>query len=568
MPIKKKTSAQIFFSSFFLSLLIVIAVSFSLRFLEQGVAKRYIIPDDNHSQTSQPSEKSESVNTPKKQAPKKQNYQESFWCFVRWVFLIPKAQAAERTYYQAQRLEQSYPYTINLDPGKAMTFWVKYKNVGYYRWRPEGPRRVYLKIKDATGTTAKFRHAFWLDNETPTALKDNIVEVGKEATFKFAIQAPEEPGMYWLKFNLLAYGDWVTDGEIEIPVRVMGEEEYNSNLRMISESTNTTNDTDDEEEAGSLATTPAVQVIHKEIYEIEDLIIPEPDIRVGLYSLDEEEGDKVQISSTGAYGIYDTDDKLILTQTQGEMAEIQFDYVNKRYFINIDEKRLVSSDAYFTFKQKDENNIFMIENYDNPTYAGSEINYNQYRGRLEAQWVEDNERLWVINELAMEPYLKGSGETMDVSPYEFLKAMAIAERTYAMFHYLNPTKHAIRNFTVSASQSDQIYQGYAREIRQPNICRAVDDSLGLIVAYENAPALTLYFSQSNGQTKSYEQVYKHKSYPYLIAVEDPHMAGNRQIGHGVGISARGALFMASKDGANFEDILYHFYSGIEVKKVY
>ena len=470
--------------------------------------------------------------------------------FVVNFCLIDEARAEdERTYYQGIIVDQSYSGIVYLERGKGMTFWIKYKNIGYYRWRDKGERMVSLKVNDETDATKKFEHEFW-NSEDVVGVLPKRTEVGEYATWRFALQAPDEAGEYVLKFKMWAYGDWFKGEDIQIKIRV-GWAEYLEKLRA--------------EQVEVLG----VESNKKDgVYVVGDMAYPEPDIRVGLYSMDEEDGKQVQISSTGSYGIYGTHGQLYARQTDGEMSELEFDYANKRYFINVSGKRMVSGDRPFVFKQGDENNIFTIVNYSNPAYAGSETNYNQFRGSLEAQWIEDNERLWVINEVSMEDYVKGSGESMDISPYEFLKAMAVAERTYAMFNYLSPTKHKVRNFTVTASQSDQIYQGYGREKIQPNIVRATEDSRGLIVTYDGAVALTPYYSQSDGRTRSYEEVWHRTSYPYLVSVSDPHMAGKRQIGHGVGMSARGALFTASRDGKNFEELLYHYYTGVEIKKIY
>jgi len=471
--------------------------------------------------------------------------------FSTLVFLfcsIGEVQAEERTYYQGIIVDQSFSGKVYLDPGEEEVFWVKYKNIGYYRWRNKGERTVFLRVSDEGETTKKFRSQFWLNESTIGIIRERT-EVGESAAFGFDLRAPEEIGEYTIKLRPWAYGDWMDGDEIEISV-VVGLEEI---LK--------------QQEAENVDV-KGVNNERGKVYEVGDLQYPEPSIRVGLYSLTQDEDDKIQIKGRKRYAIYDSEGKEILERAPGETSEVVFNYDTKRFYLNIDNQRYAMTDGYFRFRTIDGPNVFTIVNYYNPAYPGSSVNYNQFRGTLEIQWIEANEKLWVINELLMEDYVKGSGETMDISPYEFLKSMAVVERSYALLHYLNPTKHKVRNFTVTASQSDQIYQGYAREVRQPNIVRATEDSEGLIVIYDGEVALTPYYSQSDGRTRSYEEVWHRTTYPYLVSVPDPHMAGKRQIGHGVGMSARGALFTASRDGANFEDLIYHYYTGVEIEKVY
>lgn len=38
-------------------------------------------------------------------------------------------------------------------------------------------------------------------------------------------------------------------------------------------------------------------------------------------------------------------------------------------------------------------------------------------------------------------------------------------------------------------------------------------------------------------------------------------------GHGVGMSQMGAMYL-SENGYNYDDILKHYYTGIEIKKIY
>ena len=105
------------------------------------------------------------------------------------------------------------------------------------------------------------------------------------------------------------------------------------------------------------------------------------------------------------------------------------------------------------------------------------------------------------------------------------------------------------------------------EKRSPNLTKAVNDTKGMIVFYNNDLAITPYYSQSDGRTRSWSEVWS-GSKPWLISKPDPYMNGKTMLGHGVGMSCRGALFLASKDGYNFGQILKYYYTGIEIKKAY
>ena len=39
-------------------------------------------------------------------------------------------------------------------------------------------------------------------------------------------------------------------------------------------------------------------------------------------------------------------------------------------------------------------------------------------------------------------------------------------------------------------------------------------------------------------------------------------------GHGVGLSARGALYMAGEDEMTYDEIIKYYYTGVEVEKYY
>jgi len=173
----------------------------------------------------------------------------------------------------------------------------------------------------------------------------------------------------------------------------------------------------------------------------------------------------------------------------------------------------------------------------------------------------------LINELALESYMRGIAEASNYLPQEFLKALIIAARTYAQYNLSIGGKHPAAYFTLNASANDQVYRGYSSESRLPNVMKAVEDTRGMMATYGGEIVVTPYFSQSDGRTRAWEEVWWGSGKPWLVSKADPYCAGRTMLGHGVGFSAYGARKMADA-GKNFEEILKYYFTGIELKKVY
>lgn len=52
------------------------------------------------------------------------------------------------------------------------------------------------------------------------------------------------------------------------------------------------------------------------------------------------------------------------------------------------------------------------------------------------------------------------------------------------------------------------------------------------------------------------------------SVPVPHDHGKQLLGHGVGMSARGALLMVEEDGMKYDDVLKYFFKGIQIEDRY
>lgn len=215
----------------------------------------------------------------------------------------------------------------------------------------------------------------------------------------------------------------------------------------------------------------------------------------------------------------------------------------------------------------DQDIIFEITSYTHRPGWSSSINDNTFRAGLEVRYTGATDKLWVINELTLEQYLKGLAETSNNSPYEYQKALIIAARTYALYHINRSTKYANEQFTIRATDADQVYRGYGAEQRLPNVSHAVTETRGAIVTHNGDLAITPYYSQSDGRTRNWEEVWGGGPKPWLVGKPDPCCTGLKMLGHGVGMSARGALLMAI-EGKGYEEILKYYYTGIEIRRRY
>jgi SpoIID/LytB domain protein len=179
--------------------------------------------------------------------------------------------------------------------------------------------------------------------------------------------------------------------------------------------------------------------------------------------------------------------------------------------------------------------------------------------------------LWAINELRTEYYLRGLGETSGNGPEEYMKALGIAARTYMLYHkVITGGRFPSKGFDITNTPNDQIYRGYEFEIITPRLSSALNKVRGVIATDNEAdkPVVTVYFSDSDGKTRSAQQVWGSSRFSHLQSVEDPHHDASSCVGHCVGMSAQGAYGFAANDNWNFQKILTYYFKGIRLIKAY
>ncbi len=170
---------------------------------------------------------------------------------------------------------------------------------------------------------------------------------------------------------------------------------------------------------------------------------------------------------------------------------------------------------------------------------GIEVAGGRYRGRI---LVHLNQRgtLNLINEVAFEDYLRGvvpremGPEVFD--DLEALKAQTVAARTYTL---RNMGEFAGEGYDICATPRCQVYGGM--DVEHPLSDRAVRETAGEVLLWEEQLVDALYSSTCGGHTENAEVVFPAKRAPYLRGVPCLE-AGVDRLGGGV---ERGRPFPAA-----------------------
>jgi stage II sporulation protein D len=133
------------------------------------------------------------------------------------------------------------------------------------------------------------------------------------------------------------------------------------------------------------------------------------------------------------------------------------------------------------------------------------------------QLVRKGKGFSVLNRVDLEEYVKGvvPAEVSSTWHPEMLKAQAVAARTYALYQKM---LSGTREYDVAATVQDQVYRG--KQGIDGGILRAVEDTRGLVVTYQDAPIYAAFSSTAAGLTEDAMNVWV-KEYPYLKGVECP-----------------------------------------------
>lgn len=413
--------------------------------------------------------------------------------------------------------------------GDTVTYKVGVKNTGTVSW---GTREIVTTSYSIASTDTA--HASWVSDTELVAKSTGTVDPGELDLLSFKFTAPSSNGSHTVRYQMAVDDTVIPDFYIDIPVDVTGGSD-----EIIDEEV-----TVDEEDVES------------------DRLIDEPIVRIGLLTIDEETDWVTEISCDSTWKLRDSEGGLLGSMKADEM--VRAFYKNQRYYYNRG-KGIEQTHKYLRFVPDDEDAICTIENFDRRETRGAAYAFNQFRDTLELQYIPYKDEVWVINELPIEEYLYGLGETSNASHEEFKKSLITVARTYALYHWERNTKHK-GYFHMNAYADDQVYFGYGYELVHPLIKEAVEDTRGVTVNYEGRTAITPYFSRSDGRTRSWSEVWG-GSVAWLIGKDAPcdKSRGYSMWGHGVGMGATEALCMAN-NGDDWETILHYFYTDIDLTR--
>jgi hypothetical protein len=290
-----------------------------------------------------------------------------------------------------------------------------------------------------------------------------------------------------------------------------------------------------------------------------------PKIRIAIFEVTDP---AVSFTADTSYDVLNKNGQVVISKKAGEI-----------YSYNVG----TPADAFVKIVPVSVDGIVQVTSYeDHPAWKPT-LNYNKFHGAIEIVYSNKSVKVWAVNELALEDYLRGIAETGQTDPTEYQKTMMVAARTYAYYYILKGGKRgADEVYHLNNMASDQLYKGYVRETLAPAVIDAVSATRGEIAVYNNLPIVAAYSSgaaelQTSG-TKSACAVwgsnYCQAGFEYLAGgVKDPvgteyNYSSCSGANHCVGLSGAGTRQFAKTGTKNYQEILKYYYPGTEIKKIY
>lgn len=406
---------------------------------------------------------------------------------------------------------------VKLSPDEKLMVRLGFKNTGKKSWNVR-------ELRFLTADGSLFMGEHWPAPSSPVLIAGEPLLPGRLEFYDVMLDAPEEPGSFMLTAQIIADGQAVS---------------------------------------GSTVTIPTVVVPPESTTVITEQLLSEPRIRVALGKAEGATAVKV---SAGSYQVNLLDGTNIVSLIEGESGVLEYDQPGKTYSFTYGGVLTTSTQPFRLLAAGPDSRFLLVDKKETAKW-NNKIVYNEYRDTLEIRWSDKIVGWWMINELPIEYYLKGLIETGNSETMELHKSVYTAARTYAYIHLPDGVRYKERLWDVHAVW-DQYYKGYAAEKINPNGVRAVDETRGLLVTYDNKPVVTPYFTRSNGMTIGWKAAWGGQDKPWLQPVVAKYDQGKKMWGHGVGMSNQDAKQRIIKDNWTHEQVLTYYYTGVQLKRVY
>lgn len=515
-------------------------------------------------------------------------------------FTIKKASAFGEN---SGKIEKWTDY-LDMEAGQIFDYSAEFENTGELVWKKG---ELALETGPFLNTISLVKHSSWERNYQVAFLSHDVLP-GEKYVFNFKIEAPQDiNGTIQENFQLVSNRFPIKGTTLRLFIDLKSfdmlddKAEANISVNKISETINTKKVINNSEEVAVKQTEEKIfdeknisndfcaslSFVEKQNYENcqTDLqeknssdgivkaknLVSEPVLRIGLFN----SFNAQRLTANDYYDVYSGDSLILSGLRPGYISVVSFDRNKKQYIITTPGITKFSSKP-LRFVPRNETAVFTLIDFENRANWNSNINFNQYRKNIEFHYSDQTGKLWIINELPISYYLKGLAETTNYSPVEYQKVIAVAARTYAMYHYNRgieynipdgSTKHGYEHFHLDATY-DQVYKGFISEGLLSKLSQAIDETRGAVVTYQDKVVVTPYFSRSDGRTRNWEEVWYGDPKPWLKSVQAPQDAGQELWGHGVGLSARAALIMARDEKKDWQYILKYFYQNTELQKIY
>lgn len=290
---------------------------------------------------------------------------------------------------------------------------------------------------------------------------------------------------------------------------------------------------------------------------------------------------KIRLVSSGGMYIYRNWERISETTNNEEYSFLQEEVnTNKYTFIA---KNIYNPIEILTAKR--------FPKYITDEKKQKENNANKFRGILEFVYNENSKSVDIINELDIEQYIRGIGESASWTAFEKMKMQSILARSYAYFYmYSGFKKFKDTDYILTDSPANsQKYMG-AGVTNGDNWQKAAKETIGEILVDKNgdlfiAPYSTCSYKQADGKIrrKTLAEAKWGEEKMIINGVEKLKFGKNvlqpvddtfgeckekQSGGHGVGLSGNGAEHMASKLGKKALEIIQYYYQGVSIKNIF